>query len=359
MLASLIDKGLDWMVVPGYSRLGYAARARSWGDADPAARLAGSSVLVTGASSGIGAAACERFAAAGAPRAHARPRPRRAARTPARGSPSRPARTALELQVCDVSSLASVREFAAGFSDENPELHALVNNAGVMPPERTHTDEGFELTFATNVLGPFLLTALLLPTLRRGAPSRVVNVSSGGMYTQRLHADDLQLEHRDYDPPAFYAHTKRCEVVLTELWAERLRGSGDQRPRDAPGLGRHPGSPELAAALSQADAAAAARRRPGRRHDRLARRRARAGRAARACSGTTASRARRTACRGPASRTPTAAASGTSARGSRAGARSPRKLHGRGRRRPLNAQGRRRGAAPRKRRRSGARRCAR
>ena len=134
-----------------------------------------------------------------------------------------------------------MRDFAARFSDENPELQALVNNAGVMPPERTRTDEGFELSFATNVLGPFLLTALLLPTLRRGAPSRVVNVSSGGMYTQRLQADDLQLEHRDYDPPAFYAHTKRCEVVLTELWAERLRGSAISVHSMHPGWADTPG----------------------------------------------------------------------------------------------------------------------
>ena len=66
-----------------------------------------------------------------------------------------------------------MREFAAGFVAEHPELHLLVNNAGVMPPQRTLTDEGFELTFATNVLGPFLLTNLLLAALRRGAPSRV------------------------------------------------------------------------------------------------------------------------------------------------------------------------------------------
>ena len=85
-----------------------------------------------------------------------------------------------------MSSLASVREFSSRFVPRAGELHALVHNAGAMPPERTHTDEGFELTFATNVLGPFLLTGLLLPALRRGAPSRVINVSSGGMYTQRL-----------------------------------------------------------------------------------------------------------------------------------------------------------------------------
>jgi NAD(P)-dependent dehydrogenase (short-subunit alcohol dehydrogenase family) len=147
----------------------------------------------------------------------------------------------LVLELCDVSSLGAVREFAAGFAAEHPELHALVNNAGVMLPERTRTEEGFELAFATNVLGPFLLTNLLIPTLRRGAPSRIVNVSSGGMYSQRLRVDDLQLEDRDYEPSAFYAHTKRCEVVLTELWAARLRGSGVTVHSMHPGWADTPG----------------------------------------------------------------------------------------------------------------------
>jgi dehydrogenase/reductase SDR family member 12 len=90
-----------------------------------------------------------------------------------------------------------------------------------MPPERSRTDEGIELGFATNVLGPFLLTNLLLPVLRAASDGRVINVSSGGMYTERLDAADLELDRRDYDPPSFYAHSKRCEVILTELWAER------------------------------------------------------------------------------------------------------------------------------------------
>ncbi len=110
-----------------------------------------------------------------------------------------------------------------------------------MAPERTRTAEGFELTFATNVLGPFLLTGLLLPALRRGAPARIVNVSSGGMYSERLRADDLELDQRDYGPAAFYAHTKRCEVILTELWAEHLRGSGVSVHSMHPGWADTPG----------------------------------------------------------------------------------------------------------------------
>jgi NAD(P)-dependent dehydrogenase (short-subunit alcohol dehydrogenase family) len=115
-----------------------------------------------------------------------------------------------------------VRSFASAFLRAHPKLDVLVNNAGVLPPERTHTDEGFELTFATNVLGPFLLTAKLLPALRAAAPARVINVSSGGMLAAKLDVDDPQLEGRDFKGTRFYAHTKRAEVALGDEWARRL-----------------------------------------------------------------------------------------------------------------------------------------
>jgi dehydrogenase/reductase SDR family protein 12 len=128
----------------------------------------------------------------------------------------------LKLHRCDLSNLGSVRSFATAFLRSSPKLDVLVNNAGVMPPKRTHTDEGFELTFATNVLGPFLLTAKLVPALGRAAPSRVINVSSGGMYTAKLDVDDPQLEKQDYSGNKFYAHTKRAEVALGDEWARKL-----------------------------------------------------------------------------------------------------------------------------------------
>ena len=78
----------------------------------------------------------------------------------------------------------------------------LVNNAGVLSGERTLSPDGIELTFATNVLGPFLLTNLLIPLLEKSAPARIVNVSSGGMYTQRIHVEDLQTDHEEFDGPA-------------------------------------------------------------------------------------------------------------------------------------------------------------
>jgi NAD(P)-dependent dehydrogenase (short-subunit alcohol dehydrogenase family) len=132
----------------------------------------------------------------------------------------------IELHICDLASLSSVREFAAGFVASGAPLDVLINNAGVLPVERLRTDEGFELTFATNVLGPFLLTALLLPVLRGSASARIINVSSGGMYTARIDLDDLQLEQREFKGAAFYAHTKRAEVILSEEWGRRLAADG-------------------------------------------------------------------------------------------------------------------------------------
>ena len=240
MISKLVDNALDWTVVPGYSKLGFAARERAWGELEPPARPGEWSVLVTGGGGGIGAAACERFARLGA-NVHMLVRDGDKGERARAELAERSGSDRLQVEVCDVSSLASVREFSARFAPADGELHALVHNAGAMPPERTRTDEGFELTFATNVLGPFLLTGLLLPRLRGGAPARVINVSSGGMYTQRLRADDLQLERRDYEPQAFYAHTKRCEVILTELWAERLRGSGIAVQSMHPGWADTPG----------------------------------------------------------------------------------------------------------------------
>ena len=116
----------------------------------------------------------------------------------------------------------------------------LVNNAGVLPSTRQRTGDGFELTFATNVLAPALLTHLLLDPLRRAGDARVINVSSGGMYTARLDADDPQLGGRRPDGPAFYAHTKRADVVLTELWARDPTAAGISFT-DAPRLGDTPG----------------------------------------------------------------------------------------------------------------------
>ena len=128
----------------------------------------------------------------------------------------------LVVDQCDLSDLGSVRTCAGRLCDELPAIHALVHNAGVMAPARTETADGHELTVATHVLGPHLLTARLRPALAADADARVVFVSSGGMYAQRLRTDDPEFHEGEFDPTTAYARTKRMQVVLAQLWAARL-----------------------------------------------------------------------------------------------------------------------------------------
>ena len=185
----------------------------------------GKVVLVTGATSGLGEAAATGFARLGAS-------VWLVARSRERGEDARTRIAAqtgsddVHVGICDLSDLRSVRRFAEQCEARPGRVDVVVNNAGVLTEERQLSRDGIELTLATNVVGPFLLTRLLSPLLRRSAPSRVINVSSGGMYTQGLHPDDLQSAHGKFRGTVAYARSKRIEVVLTELWARRLDGTG-------------------------------------------------------------------------------------------------------------------------------------
>lgn len=210
--------------MPGYTKIGYhARRAFGWEEIAPGS-MAGRRVLVTGATSGLGLAAAQALAGLGASvhiLARDRERGERAAARIGRASAGK-----VQLELADLASMSSVRSFTRQFCAEQDGLHVLVNNAGVLSGERELSADGHELTFATNVLGTFLLTNELLPLLCAGAPSRIVTVSSGGMYTRRIDVSDLESERGDYDGPGVYARTKRAQVILTELWAQRLANSG-------------------------------------------------------------------------------------------------------------------------------------
>lgn len=237
MTISLIDTILDRTVAPGYTNAGYKLRSRFWEDLP---RMDGKVALVTGATSGLGLAAAEGFARLGAG-------VRLLARDEGRGERARAQVAAatpgadVQVELCDLSDLAAVRDFAARFSAKEQRLDVLVNNAGVLPAERTPSVDGIELAFATNVLGPFLLTNLLVPLLRESAPSRIISVSSGGMYTAKIDVGDLQTAHGKFDGPDVYARTKRAQVILTEIWADRLRGTGVVAHSMHPGWADTPG----------------------------------------------------------------------------------------------------------------------
>ena len=242
---ALIDHALDRLVVPGYTSAGYALRRRGWRELPPNA-LAGRRILITGASSGIGSAAAAQAARLGAGvhllvRNRGRGEEARERIAAAAGLDDHETDARLCLWTCDVSDLDAVRAFADDFTEEVPGFDGLVHNAGVMTAKRERSAQGHELTFATHVLGPLLLTRLLKPALRRGGAASVVFVASGGMYTARLDADDLELEQRDFDGPAFYAHAKRIQVILAEELAHQAGGDGISFAAMHPGWADTPG----------------------------------------------------------------------------------------------------------------------
>lgn len=102
----------------------------------------------------------------------------------------------------------------------------MVNNAGCMVNKRETTSEGLEKNFAANTLGTYYLTKLLVPLLKASKPSRVITVSSGGMLTQKLELEDLQMEKEDFDGTKQYAINKRHQVALMEFFARAYMGQG-------------------------------------------------------------------------------------------------------------------------------------
>lgn len=179
--------------------------------------MTGRTVLVTGAGGGIGRETARALARMGATAVIG-------ARDLARAQPVvdeivRSGGRAVGLAL-DVSSLGAVRRAAQQLAAAHPVLDVLVNNAGVITRRREVTPEGHERMWATNFLGPFLLTLLLLPALRRGTSPRVVNVTSVAQQRGRIHWDDVELTRR-FHPFAAYAQAKLALVLFTRELARR------------------------------------------------------------------------------------------------------------------------------------------
>ncbi|MER5967840.1 oxidoreductase [Streptomyces sp. NPDC002057] len=181
--------------------------------------------VVTGANSGLGLATTRELARRGG-------RVVLAVRDEEKGRRSADALAAagiapdlLDVRPLDLADLDSVRAFAGRLRAEHPRLDVLVNNAGVMAPPRTLSPQGHELQFATNHLGHFALTGLLLDLLAAGRDPRVVTVSSIRHRQGRLHFDDLTGE-RGYTPMTFYDQSKFANAVFGQELHRRLTGAG-------------------------------------------------------------------------------------------------------------------------------------
>lgn len=219
------DALLDKTLVLNATQVGYRLREGGWAPNETWVCMRDKVCVVTGGNSGLGKAVATRLAALGS-------RVYLVCRNRVRGEQAqleiirKTQNPDVLLELADLSHQASIRDFAERFSSREERLDVLINNAGVFMPQRRLSLEGIELTFATNTLGPFLLTNLLMPVLGRSAPSRVINVSSAALYFAKLNAQDPQFERRPYLGALAYAESKRAEVVLTELWARQLSGSG-------------------------------------------------------------------------------------------------------------------------------------
>jgi NAD(P)-dependent dehydrogenase (short-subunit alcohol dehydrogenase family) len=181
-------------------------------------------VMVTGANSGIGKAASLTLAKMGATVVMV-------ARNVLKGDAARSDiireshNNSVDLLLADLSSLESVRQLAAEFQKKYSKIHVLINNAGLFNQRRRVTADGYENTFATNYLAPFLLTNLQLNLLKASAPSRIINVSSVGHYSAHIDFDDLNLE-KEYGGWKAYGQSKLALVLFTHQLAKKLQGTG-------------------------------------------------------------------------------------------------------------------------------------
>jgi NAD(P)-dependent dehydrogenase (short-subunit alcohol dehydrogenase family) len=187
--------------------------------------IAGKTVLVTGATSGIGLEASVKLASMGAELVLvARDRGRGEAAVAA--VKQRSGSQAVALMMCDFASLSQIRAVAADVLATCPQLHVLVNNAGSISQTRELTADGIERTFAVNHLGPFLLTNLLLDRLIRSAPARLVTVSSAAHRAADMPFGNLQFEHGGYGLMRAYGRSKLANVLFTRELDRRLAGTG-------------------------------------------------------------------------------------------------------------------------------------
>ncbi len=187
--------------------------------------LTGRVAIVTGANAGLGLEITKGLAGAGATVIMACRNLDKAEAAAAQVRAVVP-KASLEIRHLDLASLASIASFADEFTAGSTRLDILGNNAGLATPTRTTTEDGFETQFGVNHLGPFALTAHLIPILRATDDSRVVTMSSLMHRVARMHFDDLMFDHHRYQRMGAYNRSKLANLLFTAALQKRLAAFG-------------------------------------------------------------------------------------------------------------------------------------
>lgn len=132
----------------------------------------------------------------------------------------------LDLLICDLSSQEQIHKLVSEFKQKYQNLHVLINNAGIVLSKRELSVDGIEMNFAVNYFAPFLLTNLLVDELKKSAPSRIINVSSGVHKRASMDFDDLQGENKKYGAFKNYGVSKLAITLFTYELSRKLEGTG-------------------------------------------------------------------------------------------------------------------------------------
>ena len=216
----------DKLILPGvwrFTKLGFKDSRKRWKAVS--AFQGDRHALITGATSGIGRAAAERLAAMGA-RVTLVARDRSKAEALVSDLQAKTGNEHLHIEIADLSLMSDVHALCDRLLAAGEPVDMLINNAGALFNPRQVTAEGLEKSFALLLLSPYILTERLLPLLLQSRSPRVVNVLSGGMYTQKIDVDDLQSKRGTYSGSVAYARAKRGLMIMTEEWAARWKEHG-------------------------------------------------------------------------------------------------------------------------------------
>ena len=221
--ANFIDRTLEFAIAPSFTRIGPMLRRRldHWTpltDYD----LSDRTVVLTGATSGIGFATATALLSMNATVDIIGRDPARTNAAGERLKSHSNGRGTIHSTIADVGDLDALRGAAEHILQRHGSIDVLIHNAGTLAAKYQATSQGIEATVASQVVGPFLLTHLLHPALKRATPGRVLWVSSGGMYTQPLATANLEMTEGNYDGTTAYARAKRAQVTINEMLAARL-----------------------------------------------------------------------------------------------------------------------------------------